>query len=194
MEAMDTTKNTQSSTPRWKQMGKEEKTAAVHEEMKRINQLPATSTYATHRLRVLNKILQLMSIKRTVSQDEELELLFAGLHLLQTSSQNVNLQGVTDMVRPYFHSLLGVQFQFYVAPRQLILFGNGYLSELPFEHESWLVDSWYHQLLGGDSNAQFLYNGMPLVSSATTASYTTIVKCAVIYMGGVAKSPPSTSL
>ncbi|KAJ6966533.1 hypothetical protein NC652_004172 [Populus alba x Populus x berolinensis] len=81
MEAMDTTTNTQSSTPRWKQMGKEEKTAAVHEEMKRINQLPATSTYATHRLRVLNKILQLMSIKRTVSQDEELELLFAGLHL-----------------------------------------------------------------------------------------------------------------
>jgi hypothetical protein len=63
MDAMDTTTNTQSSTPRWKQTGKEEKTAAVHEEMKRINQLPATSTYATHRLRVLNKILQLMSIK-----------------------------------------------------------------------------------------------------------------------------------
>ncbi|KAF9666832.1 hypothetical protein SADUNF_Sadunf16G0269500 [Salix dunnii] len=81
MEAMDITTNTQSSKPRWKQMGKEEKEAAVHGEMKRINQLPATSTYATHRLRVLNKILQLMSIQRTVSQDEELELLFAGLHL-----------------------------------------------------------------------------------------------------------------
>ncbi|KAJ6753699.1 hypothetical protein OIU79_026523, partial [Salix purpurea] len=65
MEAMDTTTNTQSSKPRWKQMGKEEKAAAVHDEMKRINQLPATSTYATHRLRVLNKILQLMSIQRT---------------------------------------------------------------------------------------------------------------------------------
>ncbi|KAG5255048.1 Translation initiation factor IF-2 [Salix suchowensis] len=63
MEAMDTTTNTQSSKPRWKQMGKEEKAAAVHDEMKRINQLPATSTYATHRLRVLNKILQLMSIQ-----------------------------------------------------------------------------------------------------------------------------------
>jgi len=46
-----------------------------------------------------------------------------------------------------------------------------------------------------DSYAQFLYNGIPLVSSATTAHYTTILKCAVIiYMGGVAKSPPSTSL
>ncbi|CAK7327548.1 unnamed protein product [Dovyalis caffra] len=79
MEAMATS-NTQ-STPRWKQMGEEEKKAAVHDEMKRINQLPATSTYATHRLRVLNKILQLMSLQRTVSQDEELELLFDGLHL-----------------------------------------------------------------------------------------------------------------
>jgi hypothetical protein len=46
----------------------------------------------------------------------------------------------------------------------------------------WLVASWYHQLLGGDSYAQFLYNGMPLVSSATTAHYTTILKCAVIYI------------
>ncbi|XVF78088.1 hypothetical protein PTKIN_Ptkin14bG0100500 [Pterospermum kingtungense] len=47
----------------WKQMGYEEKTAAAHEEMKRMNQLPATSTYVTHRLRVLNKILQLLSIQ-----------------------------------------------------------------------------------------------------------------------------------
>ncbi|XP_022717975.1 uncharacterized protein LOC111276497 [Durio zibethinus] len=64
-----------------KQMGYEEKTAAVHEEMKRMNRLPATSTYVTHRLRVLNKILQLLSIQRTASQEEELELLFAGLSL-----------------------------------------------------------------------------------------------------------------
>ncbi|CAL5402947.1 unnamed protein product [Camellia sinensis] len=61
-------------------MGCEEKKAAVHEEMKRINKLPANSTYATHRLRVLNKILQLLSIQRTTSQ-EELELLFAGLSI-----------------------------------------------------------------------------------------------------------------
>ena len=46
-----------------KQMDPVEKKAAVHEEMKRMNQLPANSTYATHRLRVLNKILQLMSIE-----------------------------------------------------------------------------------------------------------------------------------
>ncbi|XP_028127553.1 uncharacterized protein LOC114324028 isoform X4 [Camellia sinensis] len=47
----------------WKKMGCEEKKAAVHEEMKRMNKLPANSTYATHRLRVLNKILQLLSIQ-----------------------------------------------------------------------------------------------------------------------------------
>ncbi|KAK9268628.1 hypothetical protein L1049_000385 [Liquidambar formosana] len=62
-------------------MGHEEKKAAVQEEMGRMNQLPAHSSYATHRLRVLNKLLQLMSIQRTASQDEELELLFAGLSL-----------------------------------------------------------------------------------------------------------------
>lgn len=47
----------------WKQMGYEEKTAAVHEEMNKMNRLPATSNYVTHRLRVLNKILQLLSIQ-----------------------------------------------------------------------------------------------------------------------------------
>ncbi|KAJ6886926.1 hypothetical protein NC651_027316 [Populus alba x Populus x berolinensis] len=45
-------------------MGNEEKTAAVHEEIKRMNQLPATSSYVSHRLLVLNKILQLVSIQR----------------------------------------------------------------------------------------------------------------------------------
>lgn len=46
-----------------KQMGSEEKKAAVHEEIKKVNQLPAHSTYATHRMRVLNKILQLLSVQ-----------------------------------------------------------------------------------------------------------------------------------
>ncbi|KAJ6894387.1 hypothetical protein NC652_028220 [Populus alba x Populus x berolinensis] len=45
-------------------MGNEEKTAAVHQEIKSMNQLPATSSYVSHRLRVLNKILQLLSIQR----------------------------------------------------------------------------------------------------------------------------------
>ncbi|KAL3612498.1 hypothetical protein D5086_003518 [Populus alba] len=196
MEAMDTTTNTQSSTPRWKQMGKEEKTAAVHEEMKRINQLPATSTYATHRLRVLNKILQLMSIKvgkhhhrmlisRLYLQGGGLSTINA--NFLPASSQDKSscgglVEGEDSSLPVRF--LASTAFKKKTTPNpagQLELGG-------------WLVDSWYHQLLGGDSNAQFLYNGMPLVSSATTASYTTIVKCAVIYMGGVAKSPPSTSL
>ncbi|KAK9085134.1 hypothetical protein Sjap_025545 [Stephania japonica] len=49
--------------------------------MERVNKLPAQSSYATHRMRVLNKLLQLLSIQRTQSQDEELELLFAGLSI-----------------------------------------------------------------------------------------------------------------
>ncbi|KAI3508343.1 hypothetical protein L1887_23349 [Cichorium endivia] len=44
-------------------MGSEEKKAAVHEEIKKVNQLPANSTYATHRIRVLNKILQPLSVR-----------------------------------------------------------------------------------------------------------------------------------
>ncbi|XP_014493360.1 uncharacterized protein LOC106755679 [Vigna radiata var. radiata] len=63
------------------QMWCEKKQTAVHEEIRRMNQLPANSAYGMHRLKVLNKILQLMSVKRTVSQEQELELLFAGLSL-----------------------------------------------------------------------------------------------------------------
>lgn len=47
----------------WKQMGPAEKEASVHEELKRMQKLPTNSTYVTHRLRVLNKILQLLSIQ-----------------------------------------------------------------------------------------------------------------------------------
>ncbi|KAK7311033.1 hypothetical protein RJT34_08899 [Clitoria ternatea] len=64
-----------------KPMWCEKKQSAVHEEIRRMSQLPANSTYVTHRLKVLNKILQLMSIQRTVTQEEELEQLFAGLSL-----------------------------------------------------------------------------------------------------------------
>ncbi|EEF31336.1 conserved hypothetical protein [Ricinus communis] len=77
---MDDVASTQSKL-QWQHRENEEKKAVVQEEMKRMNQLPANSSYASHRLRVLNKILQLLSIQRTVSQDEELELLFAGMHL-----------------------------------------------------------------------------------------------------------------
>ncbi|CAJ2670282.1 uncharacterized protein LOC123888054 isoform X1 [Trifolium pratense] len=59
----------------------ERKQAVVQEELRRMNQLPAKSTYVAHRLKVLNKILQLMSVQRTESQEKELELLFAGLSL-----------------------------------------------------------------------------------------------------------------
>lgn len=42
-------------------MGCEEKKTAVHAEMERMSKLPANSNYAMHRMRVLNKILHLMS-------------------------------------------------------------------------------------------------------------------------------------
>ncbi|CAB4277612.1 unnamed protein product [Prunus armeniaca] len=49
-----------------KKMGPVEKEASVHEEMKRMQKLPTNSTYVTHRLRVLNKILQLLSIQSMI--------------------------------------------------------------------------------------------------------------------------------
>ncbi|KAI9085867.1 hypothetical protein K1719_032281 [Acacia pycnantha] len=44
---------THQSTPQ-KQMWSEQKQASVHEEIRRMNQLPAKSTYVAHRMRVLN--------------------------------------------------------------------------------------------------------------------------------------------
>lgn len=45
------------------QMGHEEKKAAVDQEISRMNKLPSNSSYASHRLRVLNKILHLLAIQ-----------------------------------------------------------------------------------------------------------------------------------
>ncbi|KAL5975001.1 hypothetical protein ACLOJK_031677 [Asimina triloba] len=61
--------------------GRDERKAVLQAEMDRMTKLPANSSYATHRMRVLNKILLLLSIQRTTSQTEELELLFAGLSI-----------------------------------------------------------------------------------------------------------------
>lgn len=41
----------------------DQKRAAVHAELERVNQLPTNSSYAVHRMKVLNKLLHLMSIK-----------------------------------------------------------------------------------------------------------------------------------
>ncbi|CAN4075512.1 unnamed protein product [Withania somnifera] len=75
--------STQSSNDALRQMwsDSEGKRGAVHEELKRVTRLPPSSAYATHRMRILNKILQLLSVQRTTSQDEELELLFSGLSI-----------------------------------------------------------------------------------------------------------------
>ncbi|KAG0548715.1 hypothetical protein BDA96_01G190800 [Sorghum bicolor] len=60
---------------------KGDREAAINAEIARVNNLPARSSYAIHRMKVLNKLRHLMSIKRTTSQDEELELLFASLSI-----------------------------------------------------------------------------------------------------------------
>lgn len=66
----------------WKQMADADKKVTLNAEMDRMKELPGNSNYATHRIRVLNKVLQLMSKQlRTRSENEELELLFAGLSL-----------------------------------------------------------------------------------------------------------------
>ncbi|KAL6955571.1 hypothetical protein U1Q18_046693 [Sarracenia purpurea var. burkii] len=65
----------------WKKMGCNEKKASIHKEMKRLSKLPSNSTYAINRLRILNKMLQFLSIQRTTTQEEELDLLFARLSL-----------------------------------------------------------------------------------------------------------------
>ncbi|KAH7373471.1 hypothetical protein KP509_17G058400 [Ceratopteris richardii] len=56
----------------------------VEDEVRRLKQLPSSSAYAVHKLRVLNKILQILSVAaqaRSVSAAEELELLFSSLSL-----------------------------------------------------------------------------------------------------------------
>ncbi|PKA52643.1 hypothetical protein AXF42_Ash001624 [Apostasia shenzhenica] len=55
-------------TRRWSRMDRE-KRAAVRAELEKVNRLPPNSSYAVHRLRVLNKIVNLMSIQ-TLSQWE----------------------------------------------------------------------------------------------------------------------------
>uniref|UniRef100_A0A0A9GV03 Uncharacterized protein n=1 Tax=Arundo donax TaxID=35708 RepID=A0A0A9GV03_ARUDO len=60
---------------------KGDREVAIDAEIARVNKLPSYSSYAIHRMKVLNKLRHLMSIKRTTSQDEELELLFSSLSI-----------------------------------------------------------------------------------------------------------------
>ncbi|KAG0619273.1 hypothetical protein M758_4G128000 [Ceratodon purpureus] len=54
-----------------------QKTALVQAEVQRMKCLPPSSAYAIHRLKVLNKMLQLLSKVRSNTEAEELEALFA---------------------------------------------------------------------------------------------------------------------
>ncbi|KAL6637371.1 hypothetical protein ACP70R_024943 [Stipagrostis hirtigluma subsp. patula] len=89
-----TTLTTTSSSTAQNGLQNRDREAAIDAEMVRLNKLPAHSSYATHRMKVLNKLRHLLSIKsggnssisllpveRTTSQDEELELLFASLSI-----------------------------------------------------------------------------------------------------------------
>ncbi|CAF1959196.1 unnamed protein product [Brassica oleracea] len=61
---------------RWNQMGCEEKSSVIQEEIKRVSKLPSNSVYAVHRLKVLNKINELLSVQNITSknhQDDGLE-------------------------------------------------------------------------------------------------------------------------
>ncbi|CAK9216112.1 unnamed protein product [Sphagnum troendelagicum] len=55
------------------------KTEVVQAEVARMKQLPPNSAYATHRLRVLDKMQQLLSKARTQAETDELEILFANM-------------------------------------------------------------------------------------------------------------------
>lgn len=48
---------------RWIEMGCEEKSSVIQEEIKRVTKLPSNSVYAVHRLKVLNKINDLLSVQ-----------------------------------------------------------------------------------------------------------------------------------
>ncbi|CAK9858757.1 unnamed protein product [Sphagnum jensenii] len=55
------------------------KTGIVQAEVDRMKQLSSSSGYATQRLRVLDKMLELLSKVRTQSETDELEILFANM-------------------------------------------------------------------------------------------------------------------
>ncbi|XP_073388835.1 uncharacterized protein [Physcomitrium patens] len=54
-----------------------QKIALVKLEVERVQRLPASSAYAIHRLKVLNKMLELLSKARSDAEAAELEALFA---------------------------------------------------------------------------------------------------------------------
>eukprot|EP00249_Psilotum_nudum_P005190 c18651_g1_i1 orf=173-502(+) len=66
---------------RWTMAMEMERTAAVQAEVERMKRMPLTSAYAGHRLRVLKKLIQLLSEARTQSEMEEVEFLLGGLSL-----------------------------------------------------------------------------------------------------------------
>ncbi|CAM6070029.1 unnamed protein product [Sphagnum tenellum] len=55
------------------------KTGIVQAEVDRMKQFSSSSGYATQRLRVLDKMLELLSKVRTQSETDELEILFANM-------------------------------------------------------------------------------------------------------------------
>lgn len=71
-----------------------EKNAAVHAEIERVSRLPSNSSYAVHRMRVLNKILNLISVQVSMKVNDFI-MFFFGLHLLFSHiNQNILLSSI----------------------------------------------------------------------------------------------------
>ncbi|KAF3784708.1 hypothetical protein EJ110_NYTH29796 [Nymphaea thermarum] len=88
-------------TTRWSPEQSERKRAAVNAEIDRVNKLPAYSSYATHRMRVLNKILQLMSIQEDHSitfNSVTVETLPCDKPVTVKAGEGEEVMGVTDAV------------------------------------------------------------------------------------------------
>nr|PNR51126.1 hypothetical protein PHYPA_010312 [Physcomitrium patens] len=58
----------------------EHKAVLVQAEMQRMKRLPSGSSYVSNRIKVLDKMLQLLGKVRTNTEGEELELLFANMN------------------------------------------------------------------------------------------------------------------
>ncbi|KAL0916999.1 hypothetical protein M5K25_014555 [Dendrobium thyrsiflorum] len=87
----------------------EEKNAAVRAEIERVNRLPSNSSYALHRLQVLNKILNLISVQIWASSKYIGNSLQLSLHaaagcrsLLAATDHHYTLPPTTAAIASYF--------------------------------------------------------------------------------------------
>ncbi|VYS57269.1 unnamed protein product [Arabidopsis thaliana] len=113
---------------RWNEMDCDEKSSVIQEEIKRVCKLPSNSVYAVHRLKVLNKINDLLSVQRTLSQEKELELLFTQLSFLWDEfplGRNIFPDSDTRMMKTHKSLKLEVNGTFREEVRRPLIVRNG---------------------------------------------------------------------